>query len=605
MAKGDNTQWISLPLKLDWTLSDSRQNLNDQLMHTYGADPTVSTSNYPLDLPLKQGLLNLLPIKMSQTDEISLRSRPTVARDTANFAKGAGTLTDPRGIFHIDNVGNNVNWIAEMWGQVLYVWTSADTYTTANLGSIDGPVGFTQGHQTDGTRYAVVSSTFETHIITNPAGVTTITEITDADLPDEVVPTPVYLDGYLFIASMRTDSITYGSRRIYNSGVGTPLTWAASTFVETEETGGMIVALAKHHKSVVALCTDHIEFFRNAGVAAPNSPLQRQVEFVQHIGCINRATVAVHGDDIYFAGIDRSGAVGIYRIKDYKVEKISNESVDVLVHYHGGDNRRFGLCFDWTIDRDKTLTDRDNFATGYIIVFYGEPYYCFSTNTGVARNSSTNQLGKAPVALLYSIGTSLWTEIAYSHEDTGSTITTVIGGWFPYGCATRLSQNFGSTTIDYVYQNPYGGADDQQIAFHHATSVTGEVLNADGGFSSTSPTTPLAIHWPLLDLGTPSWKALSGVSVSEGLNRTNTIDVLSSLHIVRWGSYLVSGSDGYFYNLSTGLTSVTQPFDEGIYTRRVPMGQFRRQWFQLQYILTSTPSAIDQVHLKITPNEET
>jgi len=93
-----------------------------------------------------------------------------------------------------------------------------------------------------------------------------------------------------------------GTRSIYNSAVGDQTSWAASTFINTEESAGLIVGLARHHKYLVALCEDHIEFFQDAAIPAPNSPLQRVTELTVQIGCVNRATICQYGDVVYFAG---------------------------------------------------------------------------------------------------------------------------------------------------------------------------------------------------------------------------------------------------------------------------------------------------------------
>ena len=94
------------------------------------------------------------------------------------------------------------------------------------------------------------------------------TQIVDADFPADHIPTPVVMDGYVFLPKRNTNDI-------YNSDLGSVTSWTASAFISTEIDPGAIRALAKQKQHLIAFTDFGVEFFRNAGIPAPNSPLAR------------------------------------------------------------------------------------------------------------------------------------------------------------------------------------------------------------------------------------------------------------------------------------------------------------------------------------------
>lgn len=138
------------------------------------------------------------------------------------------------------------------------------------------------------------------------------TKISDADFPATHIPTPVVMDGYLFVAEAN-------SQKIFNSAVADLTTWQASTYIAAEGDAGVIRALALHKNHVVALKENSIEFFKNAAIPSPNSPLLRVAERYQQVGCIHHQSFAQVGTHIYFVGKGATSVrPGLYKIEDFQ-----------------------------------------------------------------------------------------------------------------------------------------------------------------------------------------------------------------------------------------------------------------------------------------------
>jgi hypothetical protein len=142
----------------------------------------------------------------------------------------------------------------------------------------------------------------------------------------------VFLDGYLFACSHPNS--TY-AQRIYNSSIGDPTVWNASTdFLDAEQFADPIVGIAKHHNHLVAFSTNSIEFFYNAGNEV-GSPLQRQVSYSIGMGSYYHEEFVVCprveiGNVIYFVGMRSGNCTGIYKLENFKLEKVSDDWMDVL-----------------------------------------------------------------------------------------------------------------------------------------------------------------------------------------------------------------------------------------------------------------------------------
>lgn len=154
----------------------------------------------------------------------------------------------------------------------------------------------------------------------------TATQIADVDCPSGTGTSPyiVSMDGALFVAK---------NNSIHNNEIGDITNWPGYSRTK-EQFPEPIVALARHKNSVVALSSNSMEFFFNAGYSG-TSPLSRQETYATRIGLHTSDSVLPEfvsvRDDIYFIGKSSFTGVGIYKLSNFRVTKVSNSYIDQIM----------------------------------------------------------------------------------------------------------------------------------------------------------------------------------------------------------------------------------------------------------------------------------
>ena len=129
----------------------------------------------------------------------------------------------------------------------------------------------------------------------------------------------VWLNGRFFIC---------GDNKIYNSDLN-DVTAGYTDFVSAERDGDTIVAIVKHHDHIVALGVNSTEFFyHDDNPGATGSPLRRRQDIYYNIGLLDMAAFDSANDVIYFLGFGDKEGVGLYRITNFQLEKISDARFD-------------------------------------------------------------------------------------------------------------------------------------------------------------------------------------------------------------------------------------------------------------------------------------
>jgi hypothetical protein len=175
----------------------------------------------------------------------------------------------------------------------------------------------------DGTNYYAVYA----NGATRPYYITTggvLTQIADVDCPTTAYsPYCVYMDGALFIAKGNT---------IYNSEFGSITNWPGY-FRTKEQYPDQIIALAKHHNSIVAFGASSTEFFFNAGYSG-TSPLNRQESYSSKISVVPLLG-GVHAemdDKIFFIG--GHGNTDCYILENFRFRKVSTPFISRLINFY-------------------------------------------------------------------------------------------------------------------------------------------------------------------------------------------------------------------------------------------------------------------------------
>ena len=239
-------------------------------------------------------------------------------------------------------------------GRNVYVYnvgTASSTTLTNAFATSTGAVGFCEFLYDDGTVKVVASDGSATSGIITIDTANTVVTASDVDIPAHH-PTPVFLDGYLFIAETNTANI-------WNSELNNPLSFVADTFIATEMEADKVVKIAKLNNYIIAFGKTSVEYFWDAANPAPDSPLQRNDTPVK----INTylAGFAVYGNTVYYIGSDASGQPDIFMLKDFKIESIGTPSISRYLN---------------------TVTDSISSWVGTIVSFQGHTFYLVNAGNG-------------------------------------------------------------------------------------------------------------------------------------------------------------------------------------------------------------------------------
>jgi len=209
-------------------------------------------------------------------------------------------------------------------------------------------------------------------IVTNPkgyiynTGTNAFAEITDADFPGAV--TVDFLDGYFVFNEDNSQKIWVTS--LLDGTAIDPLEFASA-----EGHPDNIIAIKVSHREVWLFGEDSIEVFYNSGEV--DFPLSRiQGAFIE-TGCAAPASIAKLDNSLFWLGSDARGKGLIYRADGYTAKRISNHSVETLIH-----------SFESTID-----------AIGYSYQQMGHSFYVLT-------------FPSADRTICYDVATGLWHERA-------------------------------------------------------------------------------------------------------------------------------------------------------------------------------------------------
>ena len=155
------------------------------------------------------------------------------------------------------------------------------------------------------------------------ANLSTLTKVTNANYPATTVPGIVYLDTYMFVMDQQG--------RIWNSAINDPLTWNALGFIpmQGEPNGG--VALGKVANYLVALGVWTTQFFYDAAVASPASPLAVNSTLDSLTGCASGDSVVQMQSTIVWLGQNKSEGRGIFQIQNLAPVRISTPFIDRIL----------------------------------------------------------------------------------------------------------------------------------------------------------------------------------------------------------------------------------------------------------------------------------
>lgn len=174
----------------------------------------------------------------------------------------------------------------------------------------------------------------------------TVTKIVDAQFPGNNSLTlagfGAHLDGFTFQMDTK--------RQIWSSDLNSITSWTAAAYITASSHPGTGVGCVRWKEYIIGFCSQHMEFFRNAGNPPPGSPLTRMKDMTKKVGATHADAITQISDTIFFCGSTAQGGLSIYQF-DGEVGRISPPEIDAVLLLAGAGNikltalRDLGLSF--------------------------------------------------------------------------------------------------------------------------------------------------------------------------------------------------------------------------------------------------------------------
>jgi hypothetical protein len=360
--------------------------------------------------------------------------------------------------------------------------------TVATLNTSSGLVGFCSFlDSVSSDRYILISD--GTDLWVDDYVATSCARVTDADMPTPHEPSPVYVDGYVFLIDANTGDI-------YNSNLNDPTAWTAGDFINAEIHPDYAKRLVKMRNYIVVLGVSSVEYFYDAGIAS-GSPLQRNASAVRQVGYITGLVTI--GDITYFVGQDEKHNVGVYTIDQFEVKKVSNPAIERTIQTY--------------VSTDNAKSRASLNTAGYHISIDGHTFYVLAI-TGATW--------------IYDIELKEW----YEWRNSSGTALAIEGAWLMQNGSMYLAIN-NQTYVSLLSSSLY-----QDFGVNFTCRYTTELIDAetinwkicnrltlDCSQEEVTGTSNLTITWSDKD-----WSTASGA--------TRTINVFSiSPQIYRLGRF--------------------------------------------------------------------
>ncbi len=142
--------------------------------------------------------------------------------------------------------------------------------------------------------------------------------------PSPHVPTPVFMDGYIFLAEK--DSVD-----IYNSGVFSLFSWSPLDFASAENFPDKVVALARQANFVVAFGTNSTELFYDAA-NEEGSPLSRNENYLLQVGLAYSTAIFQTEKYLMWVAKNPTGTHSVWSLNGYEAREVSTETIERFLY---------------------------------------------------------------------------------------------------------------------------------------------------------------------------------------------------------------------------------------------------------------------------------
>jgi hypothetical protein len=199
--------------------------------------------------------------------------------------------------------------------------TGAPLVSTVSVPSYVIGLGYTIGFaQAPPATLLAVYADVGTIVIVN-VGTATLSTATMVGVP--VSGTIIWFDFRAYVIDLNAN--------IWNSAIGDPTTWSSASYIQASQTPGLGVAIAQHESLVVAMKTNSIEFFYDAGLSPPASPLLPLPNSTINWGCVDANTVQNVENKLFWLASAAEGGIFVAKLDQRQHTQISTPGVDRLI----------------------------------------------------------------------------------------------------------------------------------------------------------------------------------------------------------------------------------------------------------------------------------
>lgn len=184
------------------------------------------------------------------------------------------------------------------------------------LSNTTGTVGFVEFESDLNIKYLVVLDGISGWVVDST---NTVTKITAAAFPSPHIVHAAFIDGYLCLAKV-------GTADIYNSDLNNPLGWTAGNFISAEMYPDNIVSLVKQTNYIIALGSQTVEYFYDAG-NSPGTPFAKNQSAFHQLGTASADSTLVYEERVIFVGQTGLGGRTIWALNAFQPSEISIEPV--------------------------------------------------------------------------------------------------------------------------------------------------------------------------------------------------------------------------------------------------------------------------------------
>jgi len=339
------------------------------------------------DSKLSNLLIDAYDTPDKENARVFVKSRPGLSL-AYTTAAGVG-----RGLYYW--VVNGVGYIITVSGSGLY---SNGTFLMS-LTTSTGPVGFTEHVSSVGAVSLVLVDGVKGYVFSSPTVAPTL--ISSANFPSPHIPTPIFLDGYIFLAGAN-------SQNIYNSDIDVPANWTVGNYISAEMYPDKLVALSKNNNYIYAVGSGTVEYMSD--IAGTTTPLGRSNSAVQQFGAINFASVVQTDDEVILVGETGNGGHTVWTINGYTPKEIGTPTIRSILRNEG-----------------NNLVN----CVAYCIRVAGQKLYILNLTS---------------ITLVYSFDAQMWTE--WTSSATGTTaFVGIFGDDGPNGMAYVLDSANGNVYL--------------------------------------------------------------------------------------------------------------------------------------------------------------